>query len=279
MLLSFNPAIEGDLFLWERAFWDRQLLQTIRSARAVVLPQTVTREFYRLCRQNCSLVFPNYDLRFSWEGKVGDTMLFWSCNVEHPLTLVFPKVESLVGEHPDMMAKPDLPPFPFLVKGAVGGGGSNIWLVNNENELCSALKVLKNRELEGSCGFVIQEFLPGLERDLRVVVIGNRIISYWRQGEGFMHHVRRGGRIDSSSDPHLQEKGREAVRGLCARTGINLAGFDLIFPDPAAKPVFLEINYTFGRHGIGGSESFYRLLQEAVEKWLADERAAWVGAE
>lgn len=270
MLLSFNPVIEGDLFLWERAFWDSHLLDTIRKARAIVLPQTVSREFYRLCRENCPMVFPNYDLRFSWEGKIGDTLLFWSYEMPHPETVVFAKVESLIGEHPGMMAQPKLPPFPFLIKGSTGGGGSNIWLIKDQDTLESILKILKNRELEGSFGFVIQEFLPGLQRDLRVVIIGKRIISYWRRSDDLLHNVCRGGKIDFDSDPHLQAKGREAVRALCARTGINLAGFDLIFPEPAGKPVFLEINYTFGRQGIGGSESFYGLLREAVQEWQAE---------
>lgn len=267
MLLSFNPVVEGDLFLWERAFWDWRLLETIRQARAIVLPQTVSREFYRLCRENCPMVFPNYDLRFSWEGKIGDTLLFWSYGMAHPETVVFAKVESLIGEHPGMMDQPELPSFPFLIKGSAGGGGSSIWLIQDQQDLEGILALLKNRELEGSHGFVIQEFLPGLQRDLRVVVIGEKVISYWRRSDDVLHNVSRGGKIDSDSDPHLQARGREAVRSLCARTGINLAGFDLVFPDPAGEPLFLEINYTFGRQGIGGSESFYAFLQEAVHKW------------
>lgn len=267
MLLSFNPVIEGDLFFWERAPWDREILKAIQKASAIVLPQTVTREFYRLCRKNCANVFPNYDLRFSWEGKVGDTLLFWSYGAAHPETVVFPKVESLVGDHPDMMPKPILPEFPFVLKGALGGEGSSIWLINDKNELDSTLSVLQKKELEGLAGFVIQEYLPNLQRDLRVVVIGDEIISYWRNQDAFLHNIARGGEIDLESDPHLQERGRALVRDLCTQTDINLAGFDLIFPEPKGDPLFLEINYTFGRTGLGGSEAFYVLLKKAVENW------------
>lgn len=270
MLLSFNPVINGDLFLWERAPWDREILDAVRKARAIVLPQTVSREFYWLCRNNCPRVFPNYDLRFSWEGKMGDTLLFWTFGAAHPETVVFPKVESLVGEHPDMMPSPVVPDFPFVVKGALGGGGNNVWLIRNQEEFDRTLAILQKRELEGCCGFVLQEYLSGLKKDLRVVVIGNEIISYWRRSDGFLHNVAHGGTIDRESDPHLQEKGREAVRSLGARTGINLAGFDLIFPAPEGDPLFLEINYTFGRSGLGGSEAFYLLLKKAVDEWLAE---------
>ncbi|MDW7772194.1 MAG: ATP-grasp domain-containing protein [Desulfobulbaceae bacterium] len=270
MLLSFNPAVDGDLFLWERAPWDPEILAAIRKARAIVLPQTVTREFYWLCRKNCPHVFPDYDLRFFWEGKMGDTLLFWSYGVAHPETVVFPKVESLVGEHPNMMEARKLPDFPFVIKGTLGGEGNSVWLVNNRQDLDRVLSILQKKELEACCGFVIQEYIPGLQKDLRVVVIGDDIITYWRRSDGFLHNIARGGKIDSDSDPHLQEKGKEAVRRLCARTGINLAGFDLVFPSPGGEPLFLEINYTFGRSGLGGSEAFYLLLNKAVDNWLQE---------
>ncbi len=58
------------------------------------------------------------------------------------------------------------------------------------------------------------------------------------------------------------------VRDLCDHTGINLAGFDLVFPDNSDVPLFLEINYTFGRAGLGGSDTFYGLLKGEIDKWL-----------
>lgn len=267
MLLSFNPAIEGDMFIWDRAPMDRSMLKAIQKAHSIILPQTVNREFYRLCKKNCANVFPNYDLRFSWEGKVGDTLLFWSYNVPHPETIVFPKVESLLGDHPDMMAKASLPDFPFVLKSALGGEGSSVWLIKNNNDLKTHLRTLLQKELEGVSGFVVQEYLPRMQRDLRVVVIGDEIISYWRNHEGFLHNVAKGGTIDFNSAPNLQQKGQTAVKKLCAQTGINLAGFDVVFPEQHQDPMFLEINYTFGRKGLGGSEAFYKLLKKAVEKW------------
>jgi ribosomal protein S6--L-glutamate ligase len=54
------------------------------------------------------------------------------------------------------------------------------------------------------------------------------------------------------------------------RTGINLAGIDLIFDAerPQADPLLLEINYFFGRTGLGGSQAYYRLLRRVVSNWL-----------
>ena len=69
----------------------------------------------------------------------------------------------------------------------------------------------------------------------------------------------------------LQGLGKTVVQTACAQTGINLAGFDVIFDPTTAhpEPVLLEINYFFGRAGLGGSEAFYELLVPEVEAWLA----------
>jgi ribosomal protein S6--L-glutamate ligase len=62
----------------------------------------------------------------------------------------------------------------------------------------------------------------------------------------------------------------EQVKAFCSRTGINLAGFDLLFSSRGKSrlPLFLEINYYFGRRGLGGSERFYEILIAEIEKWI-----------
>lgn len=269
-VISFNPVIPGDEFCWERGTISQKLCDRLKGARAVILPQTVSRQLYHLCRAMCPMVFPNYDMRFKWEGKVGDTMLFWSLGVPHPQTFIYPKVESIVGTHPSMGHCRLLPEFPFVIKGNAGGEGTQVWLVRNKVELENVLRGLERLEWQGLSGYVAQEFLPGLERDLRVVVIGEEIKSYWRcNPKGFFNNLARGGEPDHVSDPLLQEKGRKAVRRLCDRTGINLAAFDLVFPQDREGPLFIEINYTFGRHGLGGSDRFYEILSRQIKKWLS----------
>ena len=61
---------------------------------------------------------------------------------------------------------------------------------------------------------------------------------------------------------------------LCAGTHINLAGVDILFSSEESRPVplFLEINYFFGRQGIGGSEAYYALLVEQIHRWIADQK-------
>jgi ribosomal protein S6--L-glutamate ligase len=233
-VLSMHPVVAGDVFYWDRGVWDKNLFEAI-----------------------------------NWEGKMGDTLAFWAYGVKHPHTLIFPKVETLLGDHPHMEHQvPELPAYPFVLKGTHGGEGRQVWLIENAEELDAKLNTLLQFELHGSCGFVIQEYIPALERDLRVVVIGNQVFSYWRQAQGFLHNVARGGEIDAESDQELQAVGKEKVMQFCMRSGINLVAFDLVFPTGEPEPVFLEMNYTFGRTGLGGSERFYALLRDAVDQWL-----------
>jgi len=268
-ILSMHPIIEGDAFYWDRGVRDKNLFNAIKKASAIILPQTVEKELYCLCTKMCPYVFPNYDIRFLWEGKMGDTFAFWTYGMKHPHTLVFPRVETLRGDHPNMDHKiPELLPYPFVLKGGHAGEGRQVWLIENEEELEAKLQTLLQFELHGISGFVIQEYIDTLERDLRVVVVGNQVYSYWRKTQAFLHNVARGGEIDTVSDQDLQEAGREKVRQFCLRSGINLAAFDLVFPAEKEEPFFLEINYTFGRIGLGGSEKFYTRLHDAVDQWL-----------
>ena len=108
---------------------------------------------------------------------------------------------------------------------------------------------------------------------MRVVVIGDQFFSYWRVQQdptAFFTGLKAGAIIDHDKAPELQQAGRAAVRDFCSKTGINLAGFDLLFPEDKKEPapLFLEINYFFGRRGLGGSFRYYELVEKAVGAWL-----------
>jgi ribosomal protein S6--L-glutamate ligase len=72
--------------------------------------------------------------------------------------------------------------------------------------------------------------------------------------------------------PGLTKKGIGCVRRFCEKTGIDLAAFDVLFDRSRQDPGALlsEINFLFGRKGLGGSPSFHALLKQAVHAWLED---------
>jgi ribosomal protein S6--L-glutamate ligase len=63
------------------------------------------------------------------------------------------------------------------------------------------------------------------------------------------------------------------INSFSNQTGVNLAAVDLLFDEDSAghAPYFLELNFYFGRRGLGGTIAYYRLLLGAIKVWLGEE--------
>ncbi len=283
MLLSFHPILEGDI---NRLCAGRdpglEDLAAMDKATAILLPQGCRESLYRAARQACSRVFPNYEARFAYPGKTGQVKLFRHLGLPHPESLVFGNVKDFHTRYPEPETMPLAPP--LMVKRDWGGEGQGVYPAPDMVALRHILQELERTESALQSGFVIQRFIPTAPRVLRVVVIGAVRRTYWRvMAPGTAPYVRvglsLGGRIDDKADPNLMRAAETAVADACHETGIDLAAFDVIFscdPTVAAPdtPIFLEINYFFGRHGLGGSEGFYQLLTQGLADWLPTHRKA-----
>ena len=241
---------------------DPEVARLIRSARGVVLPRGVTEKRYRKITAMARDWFPNLDGRYTYRGKTKQSLLFRRLKVRHPTTIVYPDPQKLMDAEKGMLPLE----YPFVLKGDLGGGGSAVFPVSSRSDLLDGL----NR-LPSESPLLIQQWVKHGGMDLRVVVVGARTASYFRVGGGnFYNNACRGGRIHPEIFPELQQSGLAAVASFCRLTGINLAGFDLMFPD-SGPPVFIEINYNFGRKGLGGRPGFRELFREAVELWKQGE--------
>ncbi|MBI4766390.1 MAG: glutathione synthase [Deltaproteobacteria bacterium] len=275
MIASLHPCIVKDLNILcaGRSLTIREK-NRLKKARAVIVPQGVTAGVYREFRRLVPHVFPNYDLRFALEGKVGDNLLFEYFQVPHPKTLIFKDLESLRETYPDLEILPAiLSGFPMILKANRGGEGAFVFLIRSQGELVEKLDLLPKGPLPPG-GFILQEWIDHGGKDLRVVVLFDTLLSYWRiqpNPDNFRTNQSQGGLIDLKGDLILKGRAEEAVRDFCKRSGINLAGIDIIFDrkDKSPLPLFLEINYYFGRRGLGGSLRFYEMLEQAAERWLA----------
>ncbi|HEX5679890.1 MAG TPA: hypothetical protein VFX82_03590, partial [Desulfobacterales bacterium] len=87
---------------------------------------------------------------------------------------------------------------------------------------------------------------------------------------GFHANVSKGAVIDACSDPALKAQAERMAGAFCRRTGIDLAGLDVIFDVEAnpPRPLLLEINYYFGRVGLGGADAYHRMLAAEIRTWL-----------
>lgn len=286
MILSFHPLYEGDQQrLCAGRDPDAKDLAAMRSASAVILPQGCRESLYRAAKRSCGRVFPNYDARFAYPGKIGQSRLFQLAGVPHPRSCSYSDTRAFFRQNP---AGGNPVGLPAVIKMDWGGEGQGVFPLNRDADLAAVMDRLQAYETTGQRGFIIQEWIPTEARSLRVVVTGQTLFSYWRvmpSGDCSVANLACGGAIDRDSDGHLMAAAEKATAAFCRKTGINLAGFDFLFcTDPAiahpGTPLFLEINYFFGRRGLYGSEAYYRRLLQAIEDWLANRAspASRIGA-
>ena len=269
MILSIHPHFKGDenISLAENRVLTSRHGQIMERASAVVTPQTITEEQFLFCKQHASRIFPDYTNRFGFEGKAGACRLLEKFNLPHPGTVVYESVDHWRETH----SHGALPfPFPFVMKADEGGGGWGIFLVKNQKEIEPCLEFYGDKKKNPNRKFIAQEFVDHGGRDLRVVLIGSRAITYWRvqnePGE-FRNNVGRGASIDHHGDPELTQSGLELALELRKRTGINLAAIDILLDKNERSPLIGEINFLFGRKGVGGTKLFREIFSEEAKAW------------
>lgn len=274
MILSFHPCITADrqVILGSRAP-DRREAELAARAEAVVLPQTCPESLFRLCREGGAPCFPSYDLRFAYPGKVGQARLFRERRLPHPETCIWSPMDALVRT---VRASGSLPHrLPFFIKTDSDHEGRGIRLVRSSEEVMSALDELARRKGRTCEGVVTQSLVHTEGGVLRAVILGRRVVTYWKWGASAVTpaSVSRGARIDPSWRPDLQQMGRTLALEVHQDLGVDLAALDMVFDmtAPSPRPLVLEINHVFGRRGLGGSETYYRMLFEAVCEWLQEQ--------
>ncbi|MBN1102056.1 MAG: hypothetical protein JXL84_01440 [Deltaproteobacteria bacterium] len=272
MILSFHPCFAADaqIILGDREI-TREDLSLIEDAEAILLPQGCPVTLYRAVETCPGVVFPNYDMRFRYTGKRGQSVLFERMGWPHPATMRWGSVRDFRDY---LRHSGDLPHrMPFFLKRDLSHEGTGVYLIG---EMTRIEFVLREIERCGDSGFISQDCIPCDGNVLRVVILGRKALSYWKRPERADELVISAGRnawIDTQWREDLQEKGRAEALRFSEESGINLAAMDFVFStaDPAPRPLILEINYYFGRRGLGGSLRYYRLLYDAIHEWLIEQ--------
>lgn len=216
----------------------------IRDAEIVYYPST----FYAdLLDAMGKRTFPSYHTYKCVQDKIRQSALFALLRIPHPRTRVFygPAQKATITEHFR---------FPFVAKIPRGSAlGCGVYLIRSR------------RELEEYCGrsriAYIQELVP-TDRDMRVVVIGGRIVhAYWRiasAGE-FRSNLAAGGRVSLEPVP-------EAARALALHTA-TACGWDDVGVDicrGADGYAVLEANMKYGLEGFRRAGIDYTRLMETM---------------
>ena len=273
MIVSFHPVFEADQnIICAGREPGTDDLAAIKAATAVVLPQGCHQSLYEMAIENCRYVFPNYAARFDYPGKIGQIQLFQDTGTDHPLAETYGSLDVFSQQYGGRTEEIAFR-LPCVFKFDWGGEGETVYLLNSREDLRDVLHRAAEFEHSGQRGFLLQEYMPTRGKTLRVVIIGRSLISYWRIQEdthAFKSSVSQGARIDAALMPEHQKAAKQFVKDFGSKTGINLAGFDIIFAPGKEniKPLMLEINYFFGRRGLGGSDAYYEILIKEIQHWL-----------
>ncbi len=267
MILSFHPCFTADkqIIFYSRRKINGNDISLINSAELIILPQACSEELYKLCEESGADVFPDYRTRFRYPGKTGQSFLIKEKGLDQPITFVWNSTEDFLKKFDESHNHE----YPFILKADKAHEGEGIFVIKKKSELNSALHELEKKRNK----FVSQEFILSHGNILRVVIMGDNYISYWKRpgdSQSEITSMKNGAVVDGEWRPELQKKGRAEAKKLSNRTGINLAALDFIFniDEENPKALLLEINYYFGRRGLGGTINYYKMLHETLIKWM-----------
>lgn len=273
MILSFHPCITADhqIILGHRQP-DTDDASLIARSELIILPQTCSEKLYFLCADSKASLFPNYKMRFEYPGKVGQSILFEKLGIPQPETLRWKSIDHFVREM-DKMDKSPPHSYPFLLKEDRRHEAEGIHMIKNADDVEITLEKIKKKNKHRETQFISQEFIQAYGNALRIVIMEDSFISYWKRPGGpgqEISTISKGARIDKKWRPGLQKKGKAMAKKLSKKTGINLAAVDFIFnlDEPEPQPLLLELNYYFGRTGLGGTISYYELLFKTIKYWM-----------
>ena len=179
-----------------------------------------------------------------------------AAGLPHPATQVVRRADAEV----------DLEP-PFVVKPPFGSWGEDVVLRPDRDSLTACLHGLRDRPWFGVTGAVVQELVPPLGHDLRLVVAGRRVVGAVERvapaGEWRTNVALGGIRRPVVPPPRACDLAVAAATAL----GIDLAGVDLL-PVGAGEYVVLELNAAVDFTPEYGEEDVYAA---AVSALLEDE--------
>ncbi len=229
-LISFDPfrtlGIPGATYLKPAAMWRHRDL--IEAADWVLFPEywQVNALHYGLRKR----IFPSVASYHLGHDKIEMSRVLQARFAAHlPETLILPATRGSVDQVLDTLS------LPLVCKRVRSSMGEGVVQIHTAGELY--------RYIEREPVLYAQEYLP-IDRDLRIVVVGNRIIaSYWRiaAAGSFLNNVARGA---STSFEAIPESAVNLVHAVAHDLQIDHAGFDIAVVD--GHPYLLEFNVLFG---------------------------------
>ncbi|MEF8942842.1 MAG: hypothetical protein V5B78_08650 [Desulfohalobiaceae bacterium] len=258
--VSLHHRIGLDVNIPALAELTPQRRELIRGAAGVLLPRYFSPGRCRTVASLTDNIFPRIEARYHYRGKTDQIRLMRRLGLPHPESRLFQssaEAKRHTEEHGPALE------LPCVLKGDRGAGGSQVFPVRTQWQLLDRLRRLRDDE-----PILLQRWVETGGKDLRVVLVGGEVRSYFRVGvDGFYNNVAQGAEIEQEAYPELQRRGQNLAREAADAAGIDLAAFDIAFPGDT-EPVLLEINFLFGTKGLGGKAGYNRLFGLALARWM-----------
>ena len=146
-----------------------------------------------------------------------------------------------------------------VVKPLLGAGGRGICRVSDRDVAYRVFRALEDHRAV----FYVQEFVPHGRSDLRLLVVGGRVVAAARRhGNGWKTNVAAGARMTAHEPDRVET---DLALRACRAVGAEVAGVDLLEADDG-RILVCEVN------GIPG----WSALERATGRRIADEVAALV---
>jgi ribosomal protein S6--L-glutamate ligase len=194
--------------------------------------------------------FPSLQTYAFAQDKIKQTALFNLVGINHPRTRVFygKKQKTRILAYFS---------FPFIAKIPRGSAlGRGIFLIRTPNELAEYCR------RHGPA--YIQEYFP-IDRDIRVVVIGGRVVhAYWRIARKGCHcaNIAAGGQVDLSPVP---DAAQQLALDTAHRCNWDDVGIDICMHK--GEYYVLEGNMKYGREGFRHAGKDYpQLMSELIKQ-------------
>lgn len=268
MVLSFHPIIKADINLSVagKSSLSKGAIEAIKKADAIILPQIAPIFLYEMVIEKQKPHFPDQTLRFQWKDKADQLRSFDEWEIPYPKTFIFESLKSFMETD---LSKFSSLGYPFFLKSALEHEGQGIILVKDEQDLNHIRAKLPAFLITGP--ILAQEYISTNGCVLRVVSLYKFHLAYWKKDETEIVSISRGARILRRYRKDLIQKGIQEILRLKDKVRLDLAAVDIVFNmEKPSLPYLLEVNFFFGRKGLGGRKGFYKLLLRAIQSWLRE---------
>lgn len=191
--------------------------------------------FVKQLESQNNIVYPSSKEIYFWENKGFMHEKFIEYNISQPQTILcktFDEVESLNW------------PFPFLVKEEHSSSSKGVHQIKSKVELQN----LKIKGVFKPNEFIIVQKLIKMRRDLRVTLVGDKIVHYyWRINNSKEWKPTSTGRGSSVDFEYFPEKWREFIISEFKKLDIPTGAFDIAWENDNldTTPLILEVSPTY----------------------------------